>query len=74
MKNETRTKIQHMQTLFDRFERWIIQKLASIQAPYMIGVHEELAVLWPTIEEMHARPLLIFPIIDEILVDNVLDI
>lgn len=41
------------------------------QASNLVGVHEELVVLWATIKDMHMISFPTYPIIEEILVDDV---
>lgn len=48
--------MQGMQNQFGIFIWQIYQKLSGILAPDLVGMHEELATLMATIEDMVARP------------------
>lgn len=63
---EIRDGMRGMQTQFDEFERWIIQKLVDVQSLYLKGIREELATLQVAIKDMLARPFLSMPIIEKI--------
>lgn len=63
-----------IQTQFNSFEWWISQSLASVQALDLAGVHEKLSALWAYIKDMDVRPFPTYPIIEKILIKEVLNI
>lgn len=70
---EIQVEIRDIQTYFDGFEWWIIQKLVDVQSQNPSSVHEKLVALRATIKHIHARPFPNMPIIEEISKEEVLD-
>lgn len=54
-----------MQTQFDGFESGIIKKIIIVKSLYLKGIHEELFVLWDSIEDMYTQPFLLMSIIEK---------
>lgn len=50
---------------FDGFYRRITQQLEGIQSPNIIGVQAELVELRKLVYEIHDRPILLMPIVEE---------
>lgn len=63
---EIRGEIRSIKTWFDGFKRRINQKLADLQSLDLKGIHEDLATLRATIEDIYSRPFSSMPIIEEI--------
>lgn len=74
MQREIKSKLRGMQTRFDGFNRWIIQKLVDLQSPDLKGIHKELVILWAAIEVIHTIPFPSMPFIEKIIEEQVSDI
>lgn len=65
---------QCIQSQFNKFEWWIRYNMRCIQASDLAGLHQEMAILENAIEEMYMTLFHTYPIIEVILMEDMLDI